>query len=243
MPTALNAAHPNGPYSLSLSAHCGRQPNVRADPNATKDQDACVAWRQTGNCDPNGPREPQKDQSCTAVIDGPQSGYCECGNGRKAAESHCGHIGLTCADACIIKIGKEVVSRFSTSIASQGQLLTDSNGREMLLRKRDSRPAWKINQTEEVKCAPTVCTQSALPAPMQCHATAVSTVKQDSSALRCFLFCERPSDCFSVRCSARLCGCSIRRLSLSFHSAMACRSLATTFRAMPLRRSSMVRRS
>jgi hypothetical protein len=121
------------------------------DPNATKDQDSCVAWRQTGNCDPNGPREPAADKPCTAVIDGPQSGYCECGNGRKAAESHCGHIGLTCADACIIKIGKEVVSRFTTSIVSQGQLLTDSNGREMLLRKRDSRPAWKLNQTEEVK--------------------------------------------------------------------------------------------
>ena len=46
--------------------------------------------------------------------------------------------------------GHEVVSRFSTSIASNGELLTDSNGREMMLRKRNYRPTWKLNQTEPV---------------------------------------------------------------------------------------------
>jgi hypothetical protein len=46
--------------------------------------------------------------------------------------------------------GKEVVSRFTTSIRSKGELLTDSNGREMLRRQRNVRPTWKLNQTEEV---------------------------------------------------------------------------------------------
>ena len=46
--------------------------------------------------------------------------------------------------------GKEIVSRFTTSIKSGGELLTDSNGREMLVRHRDYRPTWKLNQTEEV---------------------------------------------------------------------------------------------
>ena len=46
--------------------------------------------------------------------------------------------------------GHEIVSRFSSSIASNGELLTDSNGREMMLRKRNYRPTWKLNQTEPV---------------------------------------------------------------------------------------------
>lgn len=40
--------------------------------------------------------------------------------------------------------------RFSTSIASAGELLTDSNGREVLVRQRNWRPTWKLNQTEPV---------------------------------------------------------------------------------------------
>ena len=46
--------------------------------------------------------------------------------------------------------GKEVVSRFVTPIPSAGEILTDSNGREMLARRRDSRATWKLNQTEPV---------------------------------------------------------------------------------------------
>ena len=47
-------------------------------------------------------------------------------------------------------VGKEVVSTFKTDIASAGEVWTDSNGREMLHRKRDFRPTWKLNQTESV---------------------------------------------------------------------------------------------
>ena len=43
-----------------------------------------------------------------------------------------------------------MVSRFNTSVASAGVLLTDSNGREMLSRRRNFRPTWNLTQTEQV---------------------------------------------------------------------------------------------
>ena len=46
--------------------------------------------------------------------------------------------------------GKEVVSRFVTPIPSAGEILTDSNGREMQARQFNKRPTWALNQTEEV---------------------------------------------------------------------------------------------
>merc|ERR1711939_499297 len=39
---------------------------------------ACVKWRQTGNCIPEGPREPARDQACGDLVQDHQSGYCEC---------------------------------------------------------------------------------------------------------------------------------------------------------------------
>ena len=38
----------------------------------------CAAWRQTGGCDPNGEREPEKDLSCRELTRSRQSGFCEC---------------------------------------------------------------------------------------------------------------------------------------------------------------------
>ncbi|XP_063233903.1 lysosomal alpha-mannosidase-like [Bacillus rossius redtenbacheri] len=46
--------------------------------------------------------------------------------------------------------GKEVISRFSTSLASQGEFRTDSNGRESLLRRRNHRPTWSVQLEEPV---------------------------------------------------------------------------------------------
>jgi hypothetical protein len=46
--------------------------------------------------------------------------------------------------------GKELVSHISTSIANNGTCFTDSNGREMLERKRDFRLTWDLKQTEPV---------------------------------------------------------------------------------------------
>ncbi|KAK1342618.1 hypothetical protein QTO34_015384 [Cnephaeus nilssonii] len=46
--------------------------------------------------------------------------------------------------------GKEVISRFDTALETKGLFFTDSNGREILERRRDYRPTWKLNQTEPV---------------------------------------------------------------------------------------------
>ncbi|CAJ1393438.1 unnamed protein product [Effrenium voratum] len=46
--------------------------------------------------------------------------------------------------------GKEIVSRISTDLKTEGRCFSDSNGREMLERRRDFRATWKLNQTEEV---------------------------------------------------------------------------------------------
>jgi hypothetical protein len=110
----------------------------------------CVSWRQTGACDPNGPREPSRDLACDQPVAGTASGFCECFGGRRAEPSTCGHPSFTCKQACMYTEGREVVSRLNTSIASAGVLLTDSNGREMLSRKRDFRPTWNFTNTERV---------------------------------------------------------------------------------------------
>ncbi|KAM9685358.1 LOW QUALITY PROTEIN: lysosomal alpha-mannosidase-like [Trichechus inunguis] len=46
--------------------------------------------------------------------------------------------------------GKEVISRFDTMLETHGRFYTDSNGREILERRRDYRPTWNLNQTEPV---------------------------------------------------------------------------------------------
>uniref|UniRef100_UPI00398EEB12 lysosomal alpha-mannosidase n=1 Tax=Pristiophorus japonicus TaxID=55135 RepID=UPI00398EEB12 len=48
------------------------------------------------------------------------------------------------------KIGKEVISRFDTPLKTDGIFYTDSNGREILTRRRDYRATWPLNQTEPV---------------------------------------------------------------------------------------------
>ncbi|NP_001244175.1 lysosomal alpha-mannosidase precursor [Cavia porcellus] len=48
------------------------------------------------------------------------------------------------------KWGKEIISRFDTPLETGGVFFTDSNGREVLERRRDYRPSWKLNQTEPV---------------------------------------------------------------------------------------------
>lgn len=64
----------------------------------------CVAWRQTGNCDPAGEREPQADRPCNAVIDPGFSGHCECGGGRTIRKPGCQHgehlDSFRCEDLC-----------------------------------------------------------------------------------------------------------------------------------------------
>ena len=47
-------------------------------------------------------------------------------------------------------IGKEIITRFNTSIRSQGIFYTDSNGREFQQRKRDYRPSWNYTVIEPI---------------------------------------------------------------------------------------------
>ncbi|XP_076977823.1 lysosomal alpha-mannosidase [Tamandua tetradactyla] len=46
--------------------------------------------------------------------------------------------------------GKEIISRFDTTLETDGRFYTDSNGREILERRRDYRPTWNLTQTEPV---------------------------------------------------------------------------------------------
>lgn len=47
-------------------------------------------------------------------------------------------------------VGKEVISRFSFDVPTHGLFYTDSNGREMLERKRNFRPTWSVDIQEPV---------------------------------------------------------------------------------------------
>lgn len=47
-------------------------------------------------------------------------------------------------------IGKEIVTRFTTDINNDGVFFTDSNGREMIHRKRDSRETWNLVVNEPI---------------------------------------------------------------------------------------------
>ena len=46
--------------------------------------------------------------------------------------------------------GTEVVIVYSSPLQTNGELLTDSNGRRLLRRRRDARPTWRLNVTETV---------------------------------------------------------------------------------------------
>ena len=64
-------------------------------------QTECIAWRQTGRCDPNGPREPQFDKSCDVDIPKWASGYCQCNGGIKSMLKKCSKGEFrNCNEAC-----------------------------------------------------------------------------------------------------------------------------------------------
>jgi lysosomal alpha-mannosidase len=47
-------------------------------------------------------------------------------------------------------IGKEIVSRFYSGIKSNGEFFTDSNGREVIKRKRNHRETWNLETQEPI---------------------------------------------------------------------------------------------
>mmetsp|Transcript_48171 Transcript_48171/g.98408 ORF Transcript_48171/g.98408 Transcript_48171/m.98408 type:complete len:320 (+) Transcript_48171:167-1126(+) len=63
--------------------------------------DECVAWRQTGECRADGPREASADLPCRREVPKGASGFCECTHGRKTAFMTCWHHGsFTCESKC-----------------------------------------------------------------------------------------------------------------------------------------------
>ncbi|XP_074713591.1 lysosomal alpha-mannosidase [Strix uralensis] len=46
--------------------------------------------------------------------------------------------------------GKEIISRFETPLQTDARFYTDSNGRQILERRRNYRPTWNLNQSEPV---------------------------------------------------------------------------------------------
>lgn len=48
------------------------------------------------------------------------------------------------------KVGREIITRFDTDIASNGIFYTDLNGREMLKRQRDHRDTWNLTLIEKI---------------------------------------------------------------------------------------------
>jgi len=64
----------------------------------------CMRWRQTGGCNPKGPREKHGDKPCDAEIPTGSSGYCQCGSGEvklKVREVTCDHRPFNCATECL----------------------------------------------------------------------------------------------------------------------------------------------
>jgi len=62
--------------------------------------EACVGWKQTGGCTPDGPRESGSDKACNEEVPAGASGYCECARGKRVAESDCEHGAFQCAQKC-----------------------------------------------------------------------------------------------------------------------------------------------
>lgn len=74
--------------------------------------DSCVSWRQTENCDFKGDRQPESDRPCNEEVQHGWSGFCECKDGRRAAEVGCRHAVFTCQDECTTKEEKNNLEEF-----------------------------------------------------------------------------------------------------------------------------------
>lgn len=73
----------------------------------------CIKWRQTGGCDPKGPREKHGDRNCNEEIATGISGYCQCSVGSQkmmARQSTCDHRPFTCDKECLLVLRYTCVS-------------------------------------------------------------------------------------------------------------------------------------
>jgi len=60
----------------------------------------CDGWRQTGGCQPDGPREESLDQTCDQVVSPGVSGYCECAGGARRVARPAGCSSNDVAESC-----------------------------------------------------------------------------------------------------------------------------------------------
>jgi hypothetical protein len=67
-----------------------------------KPTEHCIAWRQSGGCDPFGIREAWGDKLCRHIIDKGRSGFCQCTKGKWVGKT-CDHADFNCEDECIKK--------------------------------------------------------------------------------------------------------------------------------------------
>jgi hypothetical protein len=73
-------------------------------------------------------------------------------------------------------IGKEVVARLVCDIASAAAMFTDSNGREMMRRMRNSVPTWNMSAHD--------------PVPVNYYpVTSAAYIQDDSNRMYCFRCC------------------------------------------------------
>ena len=91
---------PDNLASTAIWSACKKTCNRCEDPQAAADREKCISWRQTGECSPNGKRQPQQDVGCDKIVRNGWSGYCECDSGVRAGETVCEHQPFKCVDKC-----------------------------------------------------------------------------------------------------------------------------------------------
>ncbi|GMF24615.1 unnamed protein product [Phytophthora lilii] len=64
------------PQELEAVEHARSVPNLPSGELHYRNL-TCIGWRATGNCEPDGPREPAKDLRCEQEVPEASSGYCE----------------------------------------------------------------------------------------------------------------------------------------------------------------------
>ena len=100
--TTPRSAEPTDPASLPpmTRAHVGCSLVVSLALLSIAHAQTCRSWRQTGGCDPLGPREPAADLDCSVMVPRDASGYCECAGGRKVSLVTCDHEPIVCRIEC-----------------------------------------------------------------------------------------------------------------------------------------------
>jgi len=80
----------------------GRSDKLPTHEMSAADDSKCFKFRKTAGCDPDGPRAPEQDKTCSQTVGAELSGYCDCASGIKMKVA-CGHKPFKCADECTIK--------------------------------------------------------------------------------------------------------------------------------------------